>query len=106
MDLKEKLVTENYQVMEVYPYATKIRLFGKLPRKTTAEGIRILRERLSSLIKTATPQSEKWKHDLCDACVAAYTGLLYMQGKTESVGDSQEGYIFIPDRNCGRKEVG
>jgi hypothetical protein len=35
-------------------------------------------------------------HNLCDAAVAAYTGLLYHQDNVETLGIDEEGLIFIP----------
>ena len=41
--LKEQLEAEGHRVLEVYPYASKVRLFGKpLPKKTTPEGLDLL----------------------------------------------------------------
>jgi hypothetical protein len=36
-------------------------------------------------------------HDLCDAAVAAYTGLLHHRNRAEALGDCEEGLICIPD---------
>lgn len=94
--LKREIEGEGCQVLEIYPYATKIRLFGKfIPKKTKPEGLEFLRQRLTALIPGL--EREKLKnHDLCDAVLAAYTAYLYHQGKTEAVGNPEEGLIFIP----------
>jgi predicted nuclease with RNAse H fold len=105
--LKEKLGRCGREVIEVYPYASKVRLFGKpIPRKSTAKGRFWLREKLSALLKNRQPFLEQWNHDLCDAAIAAYTGFLYTQGKTEALGDVQEGLIYIPTSSCGHRESG
>jgi predicted nuclease with RNAse H fold len=86
------------QVIEVYPFASKVRLFGKtVPRKTTKQGMDFLREKLGEIIPSLKPYSDILDHDLCDAAVAAYTALLYHQNGAEALGDSEEGLIFIPD---------
>jgi predicted nuclease with RNAse H fold len=85
-----------HQVIEIYPYATKVRLFGKpIPKKTTPAGLEFLRQRLTALIPGLERERLK-SHDLCDALIAAYTGYLYSQGLAEPVGDAEEGLIFIP----------
>jgi uncharacterized protein len=86
------------QVIEVYPFASKVRLFGKIiPRKTTKQGISFLRDRLGGILPSLKPYLDMFDHDLCDAAVAAYTALLYHQNKVEALGSSEEGLIFIPD---------
>jgi len=86
------------QVIEVYPFASKVRLFGAtMPQKTTKQGISFLRDRLGELLPTLKPYSGMLNHDLCDAAIAAYTGLLYHQNRAEALGDREEGLILIPD---------
>ncbi|MBM3119647.1 MAG: DUF429 domain-containing protein [Chloroflexi bacterium] len=107
MALKDKVAQQGCKVIEVYPYASKVRLFGKpIPRKNMAKGRFWLREKLIALLKNRQPFLEQWNHDLCDAAIAAYTGFLYAHGKTEALGDVQEGLIYIPTNSCGRKEDG
>jgi predicted nuclease with RNAse H fold len=86
------------QVIEVYPFASKVRLFGKtISRKTTKQGMSFLREKLGEILPSLKPYSDMFDHDLCDAAVAAYTALLYHQNRVEALGNSEEGLIFIPD---------
>jgi predicted nuclease with RNAse H fold len=86
------------QVIEVYPFASKVRLFGKtMPRKTTKQGISFLRDKLGTILPGLKPYLDMFDHDLCDAAVAAYTGLLYHQNRAEALGNSEEGLIFVPD---------
>jgi len=86
------------QVIEVYPFASKVRLFGKtMPRKTTKQGISFLRDKLGEILPGLEPYLDMFDHDLCDAAVAAYTGLLYHQNRAEVLGNNKEGLIFIPD---------
>jgi predicted nuclease with RNAse H fold len=86
------------QVIEVYPFASKVRLFGKtMPRKTTKQGMTFLRNKLGEILPSLEPYLDKFNHDLCDAAMAAYTALLHHQNKVEALGNSEEGLIFIPD---------
>jgi predicted nuclease with RNAse H fold len=86
------------QVIEVYPFASKVRLFGTaMPQKTTKQGIGFLRDRLGEILPGLKPYLGVMHHDLCDAATAAYTGLLYHQNRAAALGDREEGLIFIPD---------
>ena len=99
IDLKKELLRRGHEVTEVYPYASKVRLFGKtLPPKTRPSGVKALRERLSSLIPIPAPEQAKLTHDLCDAVIAAYTAYLQHQGLAELIGDPEEGLISIPSK--------
>ena len=85
------------QVIEVYPYASKVRLFGKtMPKKATLQGIAFLRERLGDILPALRPYLGGFGHDLCDAAIAAYTAFLYRQNMVDALGSSEEGLIFIP----------
>ena len=86
-----------YEVIEVYPYATKVCLFSRpIPRKTTREGLLFLRERLSGLIGGLASYDGKLDHDLCDALFAAHTAYLHSLGRSEVVGLEDEGQIVVP----------
>ncbi len=86
------------QVIEVYPFASKVCLFGKnLPRKTSKQGISFLRDKLGEILPGLKPYLDMFDHDLCDAALAAYTALLYHQNRVKALGNSEEGLIFIPD---------
>jgi len=85
------------QVIEVYPFASKVRLFGKnIPRKTTKQGISFSRDKLEDILPDLKPYSNMLEHDFCDAAVAAYTALLHYQKKVYVLGNSEEGVIVIP----------
>jgi len=86
------------QVIEVYPFASKVLLFGKtVPRKTTKQGMSFLRDKLEDILPALKSYLDMFDHDLCDAAVPAYTALLYHQNRVEALGNSEEGLIFIPD---------
>jgi predicted nuclease with RNAse H fold len=101
IDLKTSIgheLKQASQVVEVYPFASKVRLFGAtMPRKTTKQGISFLRDKLGNILPGLKPYLDMFDHDLCDAAVAAYTGLLYHQNRGEALGNCEEGLIFIPD---------
>ena len=85
-----------YKVIEVYPYASKVSLFGKpIPKKTSREGRQFLYDRLNPLV-SGLDDHGRLDHDLYDAIVAAYTGHLASLGKTEALGEPDEGQIVIP----------
>jgi predicted nuclease with RNAse H fold len=93
----DRQVKQDGQVIEVYPFASKVRIFGKtIPRKTTKQGMNFLRGKLEEILPGLKPYLDKFDHDLCDAAVAAYTGLLYHQNRVNALGNSEEGLIFIP----------
>ena len=95
--LRAALEERGAAVLETYPYAIKVRLFGrKLPKKTTPEGVSYLRRRLLALLPSLAPWSEGLDHDLCDAVVAAYAAVLHHRGRTEVLGDASEGAMVIP----------
>jgi predicted nuclease with RNAse H fold len=95
--LKEKLEGQGFAVIEIYPYASRVRLFGRLPRKTTVAGRQALQKGLRCFIP-AIPSSQEWllSHDALDALLAAYTGVLYIEGQTRALGDPSEGLLHIP----------
>jgi predicted nuclease with RNAse H fold len=95
--LKAELEKQEHTVIEIYPHASKLRLFGPLPRKTTLAGRRALQEGLQHLIRPVpSPQEDLFSHDALDALLAAYTGFLYDCGRTEALGDPPEGLLHIP----------
>jgi predicted nuclease with RNAse H fold len=95
--LKTELESIGCEVIEVYPYASKVRLFGRnMPKKTTPTGLAFLRQHVSRLLPNIAPYIGGFNHDMCDAAVAVYTAHLYYHGKTELCGDPEEGAICLP----------
>jgi predicted nuclease with RNAse H fold len=85
------------QIIEVYPFASKVRLFGKnVPRKTTKQGMSFLRDKLGDILPSLKPYSGMLDHNFYDAAVAAYTALLRHRNKVDTLGSSEEGVIVIP----------
>jgi len=97
MRLRRALEERGYAVMEVYPYASKVRLFGRpVPKKTTRAGRQWLHERLEGLVPALREHRHPLSHDELDAIVAAYTAYLRGRGQAEAVGDREEGVIYVP----------
>lgn len=94
--LRERIALTRTEVIEVYPYASKVRLFGRsIPKKGTVEGRRWLRQRLDGLVP-GLAAAGPLGHDELDALVAAYTAYLYGTNRAVQVGDPQEGAIVLP----------
>lgn len=95
--LKAELEAIGCKVIEVYPYASKVCLWGrKIPKKTTPAGLAFLKQHISLQLPSIAPYLEGFNHDLCDAAIAAYTAFLHYQGKTELCGKAGEGTICLP----------
>jgi predicted nuclease with RNAse H fold len=91
--------SQGFEVVEIYPYGSKVRLFGRpIPRKTTPEGRTWLRRRLEGLVPGLADRRGPLSHDELDAVLAAYTTVLRDRGQTEEVGDPVEGQICLPLR--------
>jgi len=95
--LKNRLCQAGFKVIEVYPYASKVRLFGRgIPRKTCSMGLAFLRRHLQNILPGLGPHLAALDHNLCDAAVAAYTASLYCRGKADAIGNEKEGLIHVP----------
>ena len=95
--LKTELEAAGCGVIEVYPYASKVRLFGKnLPIKSKPAGLAFLKQHICRLMPNISIGIDGFNHHLCDAAIAAYTAFLYCQGKTELCGQPEEGVICLP----------
>jgi predicted nuclease with RNAse H fold len=103
MGLRRALEERGYAVMEIYPYASKVRLFGRpIPKKTTQAGRQWLRQRLEGLVPGLREHRHPLGHDQLDAIVAAYTAYLHGRGQAEAVGDCEEGVIYVPRAGAER----
>ena len=97
INLKEKMESMGSRVIEVYPYGSKVRLFGKpIPKKTTRVGLEFLHTRLSELVPGLSEYEGKPNHDMYDGLVAAYTAYLYGLGQCELIGTEDEVQIALP----------
>jgi hypothetical protein len=105
IDLREALEGRGFRVVEVYPYATKRRLWGRdIPKKTTPEGREFFRERLLALVPSLEFFRQQLSHHMVDAALAAYTAYLYCRGEGEALGDPREGQIVVPRLTPGQKK--
>ncbi len=96
-NLKAKMESMGSQVIEVYPYGSKVRLFGKpIPKKTRREGREFLHSRLSRLVPGLGDYEGGINHDMYDGLVAAYTAYVYSLGQCELVGPEDEVQIVLP----------
>jgi len=95
--LRERLQGLGFEVVESYPHATKMILFGdKVPPKNSAASLAFLKERLSPLIAGLDNHMDSMDRNGCDAVLNAYTGLLHTQDGTDVLGDEQEGTLVLP----------
>jgi predicted nuclease with RNAse H fold len=100
IDLRNSIgreVRQSCQVIEVYPFASKARLFGKaIPRKTIKQGITLGRDKLGGILPDIAHYLATFNHDLCDAAVTAYIASLHYQNRADILGNNAAGVIFIP----------
>ncbi len=97
MALRVRLERVGCTVLEVYPYATRVVLWGKPPyRKQTVAGRTWTSQRLRGIVRGLP--SQHLGHDQADAVLAAYTCYLYAQGQAELLGGPDEGQICVPAR--------
>ena len=83
---------QDCQVIEVYPYASNLRLYGKtIPKKTAKQGLSFVRDKLQDILPSIEANLDKFNHNLCDGAVAAYTALLRQQSKADALGNNVEG---------------
>lgn len=95
--LKAKLTELGFNVIEVYPHATKVILFGdSIPPKNSAGSLAFMRERLPAVIKGLDPHIHNLDRNGCDAVLNAYTAFLHSQNATDMLGSPEEGMVVLP----------
>ncbi len=95
--ISQGLSKQGYKVIEVYPYATRVILFGeKMPPKNTSRGLAYLKDRLATKVTGLDGYIDKLNHDGCDAILAAYTAWLHCNDQTDALGIPEEGHIIVP----------
>ena len=99
IDLKRDPSSQDCEVIEVYPYASKVILLGKsIPKKTSRAGLEFLQEKLGALVSGMDLYPDGLDHDGYDAVVAGYTAYLHGTGTTESIGSPDEVPIIVPSQ--------
>jgi predicted nuclease with RNAse H fold len=97
MRIKKLLQERGFEVVEVYPHATKVILFGdKIPPKNSPQNLVFLTERLPRLIRGLTPYLPTLDRNLCDALVNSYTAYLHSRNCTDLLGSAEEGLLALP----------
>jgi hypothetical protein len=90
MGIAQEIVGRGFDVIEVHPTSTRKAL--NMPAKDW-DNIQTLFLHLG--LKGDLETRALTPHEI-DAITAALTGHLYLQGKTELVGNEKEGYIVVP----------
>lgn len=97
IEVRQQLQVMGFEVVEVYPHATKVILFGdRVPPKNSPLSLTFLRERLPRLIGGLAPYLPKLDRNLCDALVNSYTAYLHAQNNTDVLGSIREGLLALP----------
>jgi len=95
------LKKKDIRVIEVYPYATRLRCnIGAKVKKKTLQGRRKIQDGISKLV-VGLPE-EILSHHLLDAILAAYTAYLAAHDMTETISGA-DGTIVIPIDNSASK---
>lgn len=96
--LSNELRKLGYSVIEVYPHANTLILFGdSVPRRREARlYLTYLKDNLPHLIPGLMESATTLDVGACHALLNAYTAVLHLRGETLSMGDAQEGVIVIP----------
>ena len=95
--LADKLRALGVEVIEVYPHASKVFLFGNpIPKKTTREGKDFMTRKLNALIPRLSATDQDLDHDDHDALVAAHTAYLHTRGNARAFGIQEEAQIYTP----------
>ncbi len=95
--LSHDLRAAGYTVIEVYPHATKMLLFGgKVPPKNSAASVGYMIGHLENLVSGMADHADDLDRNTCDAIINAYTGQLHAQSDTDVLGDPEEGILVLP----------
>jgi len=97
MRIAREIEKEGISILEVHPTSTRKAL--EIPSKDWKETQKIF---LQIGLKGDLEKRTLTKHEI-DAITAALTGYLYLQGKTELIGNEKEGYIAVPVKRNWRK---
>lgn len=97
IQLNQHLSKMGYRVIEVYPHATKVLLFGdNAPPKNSPGSVTFLKAKLTPLVAGLDPHLDAMDKNTCDAVLNAYTAVLHWQDKTDVLGNEDEGMLVLP----------
>ena len=97
INLNRELAGLGHKLIEVYPHATKVILFGdNVPSKNRPESLTFMKERLPNLIEGLDDYLDALDRGNCDSLINAHTALLHGRNETDLVGSEVEGYIALP----------
>jgi predicted nuclease with RNAse H fold len=97
IELSERLRKLGFDVIEVYPYASKVILFGdNVPSKSSPKNLPFMKERLPRLISGLETCIDTLDSRTCDALISAYTALLHSRNRTDLLGNAEEGLLALP----------
>ena len=100
------LATDPYPSLETFPHAVAVAIRGCLPALGVTRRTRLKREwRLDALRQVEIDVARLQNGDEIDAALCAYTGLMWSQGLTVSVGDEREGRITLPVKSLLERYV-
>jgi predicted nuclease with RNAse H fold len=95
--LRRQLSDMGLEVIEVYPHATKVVLFGdKVPPKNNPQNLDFMKKHLPGLIQGLEPYLPSMDRNLYDAVVNSYTAYLHSQDSTDLLGSQKEGFLALP----------
>lgn len=95
--LSQRLQDLGFEVIEVYPHATKVILFGdNVPPKNSSRSLPFMKKRLPGLIRGLDPFLPSLDRTLCDALVNSYTAYLHSHNNTDVLGSAAEGLLALP----------
>lgn len=97
IDLKGQLAARNYDMIEVYPHATKVILFGdSVPPKNSPRSLAFMKEQLPTLMNGLDGHLDGLDRNACDSLINAHTARLHARDATDLVGIPEEGYVALP----------
>jgi len=97
IEITRQIKRKGLRIIEVHPTSTRKAL--KIPTKDWEKIQKIfLHMGLKGDLETRVLTS----HEI-DAVTAALTGYLYLRGKTELIGNDEEGYIVVPTKDDWRR---
>jgi len=97
MKMAKEIKKEGIDILEVHPASTR-KALDILPKDPKRIQTILLQMGLKGNIEKRVLTT----HEI-DAAIAALTGYLYLQGKTELIGNDKEGYIAVPVKCNWRK---